>query len=150
MVGSYFAENTHGLRPGKIIQRNLQTAKNSQFDVILMNLFLPDKSGIKAVTALKELFRKFRSLYLSLKGRRKLHTKLCEMGAQGFIRNQTLESYSAAAVIYQAFKRQNTILEIHESQRQLSTLVQNLPGFAYRCYNDLEWTMKYISGDVRT
>ncbi|MCX8070240.1 MAG: diguanylate cyclase, partial [Thermodesulfovibrionales bacterium] len=36
-------------------------------------------------------------------------------------------------------------LAIRESQRRLSTLVNNLPGIAYRCRNDINWTMEYIS-----
>jgi PAS domain S-box-containing protein len=30
---------------------------------------------------------------------------------------------------------------LHESQRALETLVGNLPGFAYRCAQDIDWTM---------
>lgn len=32
-----------------------------------------------------------------------------------------------------------------ESERRLSTLVSNLPGVAYRCLNDGDWTIEYIS-----
>lgn len=35
--------------------------------------------------------------------------------------------------------------ELSESQRTLSTLMSNLPGMAYRCLNDKEWTMKFVS-----
>jgi len=34
---------------------------------------------------------------------------------------------------------------LKESQRQLSTLMSNLPGMAYRCKNDPEWSMEFIS-----
>ena len=34
---------------------------------------------------------------------------------------------------------------LRESQRVLSTLMSNLPGMAYRCANDRDWTMEYIS-----
>ena len=34
---------------------------------------------------------------------------------------------------------------LQESQRQLSTLLGNLPGMAYRCSNDRQWTMAYVS-----
>ena len=32
-----------------------------------------------------------------------------------------------------------------ENQRFLSTLIGNLPGMVYRCYNDDDWTMDYVS-----
>lgn len=34
---------------------------------------------------------------------------------------------------------------LEESQRQLSTLMSNLPGIAYRCRNDIDWTMEFVS-----
>ena len=36
-------------------------------------------------------------------------------------------------------------IALNESERQLSTLISNLPGFVYRCANDKNWTMYYIS-----
>lgn len=36
-------------------------------------------------------------------------------------------------------------LELIESRRMLATLMNNLPGIAYRCLNDTNWTMEFIS-----
>ena len=36
-------------------------------------------------------------------------------------------------------------LALLESERRLSTLMSNLPGMAYRCLNDENWTMEFIS-----
>ncbi len=35
---------------------------------------------------------------------------------------------------------------LQESERRLSTLMNNLPGMAYRCRNDPSWTMEIVSG----
>lgn len=39
----------------------------------------------------------------------------------------------------------NNEQRIRESERALSTLMGNLPGIAYRCRNDEQWTMEFIS-----
>ena len=35
--------------------------------------------------------------------------------------------------------------DLVEKQRVLSTLMSNLPGLAYRCQNDADWTMEFLS-----
>ncbi len=37
-----------------------------------------------------------------------------------------------------------------ESERRLSTLIDNLPGFIYRCRNDRTWTMLFMSDGCKT
>ena len=39
--------------------------------------------------------------------------------------------------------------ELKDRQRTLTTLISNLPGFVYRCANDRDWTMEYISDGCR-
>ena len=35
--------------------------------------------------------------------------------------------------------------DLRENERALATLISNLPGIAYRCRNDPDWTMEFIS-----
>ncbi|MEW6197939.1 MAG: PAS domain-containing protein [Planctomycetota bacterium] len=39
---------------------------------------------------------------------------------------------------------------LRESERTLATLMDNLPGMAYRCRNDPQWTMQFVSQGCRT
>lgn len=38
---------------------------------------------------------------------------------------------------------------ILESQRAIATILSNLPGMAYRCRNDHDWTMEYVSAGCK-
>jgi PAS domain S-box-containing protein len=44
-----------------------------------------------------------------------------------------------------AIERRRSEEALRESQRTLSTLMSNLPGMAYRCLNDPDWTMEFVS-----
>jgi len=48
-------------------------------------------------------------------------------------------------IIRDITERKNSEKALRESQRTLSTLMSNLPGMAYRCANDQDWTLEYVS-----
>jgi PAS domain S-box-containing protein len=45
----------------------------------------------------------------------------------------------------QILKRGEIETRLRESERQMSVLMSNLPGMAYRCRNDQDWTMLFVS-----
>lgn len=46
-------------------------------------------------------------------------------------------------------RRRKVERDLRESQRALLTLMNNLPGMAYRCLDDANWTMEYVSAGCR-
>jgi diguanylate cyclase (GGDEF)-like protein/PAS domain S-box-containing protein len=51
-------------------------------------------------------------------------------------------------IVMDITKRKRSELALRESQRQLSTLIHNLPGIAYRCLVDAPWLLDYVSEGV--
>jgi PAS domain S-box-containing protein len=48
-------------------------------------------------------------------------------------------------VFHNITEQKRTETELKESRRRLNTLMDNLPGMAYRCQNDHSWTMEFVS-----
>ncbi len=57
----------------------------------------------------------------------------------------TYEKGKFATIFTEITDRIKTQQELSESRRMLFTLMSNLPGIAYRCKNDSNWTMEFIS-----
>jgi diguanylate cyclase (GGDEF)-like protein/PAS domain S-box-containing protein len=56
----------------------------------------------------------------------------------------------AFAMITDITERKRSGDALFDSQRRLETLMGNLPGMVYRCRNDHDWTMEFMSVGVRT
>lgn len=49
------------------------------------------------------------------------------------------------SIIRNITSRKKQELLLRDSRKKLSTLMSNLPGMAYKCLNDDEWTMQFVS-----
>ncbi len=49
----------------------------------------------------------------------------------------------------EVIERRRTEIELLDSRRQMFTLLQNLPGMAYRCRNDEDFTMEFVSQGIK-
>ena len=53
--------------------------------------------------------------------------------------------HAKVVLAHDVTERRELLRSFQESQVRLETLVSNLPGMAYRCQNDPNWTMTYVS-----
>jgi len=56
-----------------------------------------------------------------------------------------LPSGEIAAIYQDTSLQRQAEAALRESQRELATLMGNLPGMAYRCRNDRDWTVHFVS-----
>jgi PAS domain S-box-containing protein len=61
------------------------------------------------------------------------------------LRDARGEYCGSFAVVTDISARRDTELALRRSERRLAMLMSNLPGMAYRCRNDPEWTMEFVS-----
>jgi PAS domain S-box-containing protein len=62
-----------------------------------------------------------------------------------YVRDKQGEVVNYLAVVKDITERRRAEDSHRESERRLFTLLSNLPGIAYRCRNDADWTMEFIS-----
>jgi len=55
------------------------------------------------------------------------------------------DQYGHICLVQDITERKTMEEALHESERSKSVFLSNLPGLAYRCYYDREWTMQYVS-----
>lgn len=58
---------------------------------------------------------------------------------------QRRKSETEERIRHEMADRARAEVELIESRRAMETLLSNLPGMAYRCLNDADWTMKFVS-----
>ena len=64
-------------------------------------------------------------------------------------RNEAGEATHMIGTIQDITERRQAEQALQESERRLSTLMANLPGMAYRCRTDAQWTMEFVSEGCR-
>ncbi|MCG8487851.1 MAG: PAS domain S-box protein [Chromatiales bacterium] len=65
-----------------------------------------------------------------------------------WLKNDLSMLSTVADLMSGAIRRQNIVADLRSSRRTLSTLLNNLPGAAYRCKNDQYWSMQFISEGI--
>ena len=69
------------------------------------------------------------------------------------IRDITEQKRNEAEIIQHRMELQSQVqkrtTELEENRRILSNLISNLPGAVYRCWNDEDWTMLFMSDGIR-
>lgn len=72
-------------------------------------------------------------------------TPLTILASVNQLKDESGKPMGVVAINRDITERKRTEQALQESQRTLSTLMSNLPGIAYRCRNDRQWTMLFVS-----
>lgn len=137
-------------------------AEDKSINLLLLDLNITD--GFKLLEFLKEDegFNALRTIILTNSGESENEIKALKLGAVDYIRKplypDTLkERIGLHTTLLRIKQTRETTLPrenipcksieeaLHESERRQSVFLHHLPGLAYRCDYDRDWTMKYVS-----
>ncbi len=65
------------------------------------------------------------------------------------VRDEADQTIGPSSAVFQQGRRKVTKQQLEERQRQMATLLSNLPGMAYRCINNRDWTLSFASDGCR-
>lgn len=123
-------------------------------DIVIADFNLPQFDGLRVLEVVKATGKRIPVIVVSGALGEEAAVAVVRSGALDFLLKDRLARLPAA--IRQALERTRLEREaaesrqaLAESQRVLATLASNLPGMAYRCANDENWTMLYASEGCR-
>ncbi|NLY92329.1 MAG: EAL domain-containing protein [Firmicutes bacterium] len=126
-------------------------------NLLILDLDVPNMNGFQVLEVLKkdERFRELRTIILTDNEELDNEIKGLKLGAVDYIRKPIhmaslkarIDLHVALLRAQQALEREHKAIEkaLHESERSKSVFLSHLPGLAYRCKYDPDWTMQYVS-----
>ena len=124
--------------------------------LLLLDYRLPDMTGKQILDLLTQRRRRVPFTIITGRGDEKIAVEMMKLGAVDYIvKDSTFLDLlprrikRACREIEQARRLVQAEEALQRSEQQLHTLMDNLPGVAYRCRNDQDWRMEFISRGCR-
>ncbi|SCZ57829.1 ATP-binding protein [Thiohalomonas denitrificans] len=121
-------------------------------DVVLLDLNLGESRGLDTFHRVQTFAPETPIVVLTGLADDEVAVQAIRQGAQDYLIKEDLDFRQLGRALRFALERQRVRearLSLRESERRLSTLMANLPGMAYRCENDEQWTMIFVSEGAR-
>ena len=160
-------EDDHGV--GQLIQRTLERngllttrvvkgaeaierISQGQYCLLLLDYQLPDMTGKQVVEMLSKTQRLVPFVMMTGQGDERIAVEMMKLGARDYV----VKDAAFIDLLPQVVKRVvreisaekklvETEAKLLEAKRSIFTLLSNLPGMAYRCQNDSDRTMTFVS-----
>ena len=119
-------------------------------DCVVSDYDMPGTDGLELLEAVRERDPELPYILFTGKGSEEIASDAISAGVTDYLQKEaSAEQFTVLSNrIEHAVSERRTEIALQESERMLSTLVSNLPGIVYRCRNEPEWPMEYMSGNV--
>jgi PAS domain S-box-containing protein len=114
-------------------------------DVVVLDLGLPDSGGLRTFDRVRREAPSVPIVILSHVDDEAVAIEAARRGAQDYLVKGYMDAHALGRAIRYAVERARAEAALNESRRALATLMNNLPGMAYRCKVNSSWTMEFVS-----
>ncbi len=129
-------------------KKAIERAIKEEFHVFVSDYQMPEMDGLVLLKQLRKKGINIPFIILTAEREEEIAIKAINLGADRYLRKNTeceLIAKEIEAIAKSSAEKRNTLEALKESERVLSTLLSNLMGMAYRCKNEKNWTMKFVS-----
>ncbi len=118
-----------------------------EIDCIVSDYDMPQMNGLEFLEAVRETHPDLPFILFTGKGSEEIASEAISAGVTDYLQKGVgTDQYTLLANrIERAVGEQRTVDALEESERVLSTLMNNLPGIVYRARNERHWPMSFVS-----
>ncbi len=134
-------------------KKALKILDEERFEVVITDYNMPEMNGLELLKKIKEKFPDLPVIFYTGQGNEEVAREAFMTGVSDYLTKGSFEIApweKLTNAINNAVKRKMSEEEIGESRRKFETLIQNISGMVYRCKNDRDWTMEFVSENTAT
>jgi len=125
----------------------LERLRSDAFDCVVSDHDMPEMNGLEFLKAVRAEFPELPFILFTGKGNEEIASDAISAGVTEYLQKDVgSDQYTVLANrIRRAVGETRAKAALEESERQLSTLISNLPGMVYRARNEPGWPIEFVS-----
>jgi len=127
----------------------LQRLSEKRIDCVVSDYQMPNMDGLELLERVREQYPALPFILFTGEGSEDIASEAISAGVTDYLQKAAdADQFTLLANrIENAVDRVRTEQRFEENQRRFRTLLRNVPGMAYRCRPDQQWSMEFVSDD---
>jgi PAS domain S-box-containing protein len=133
-------------------EAGLEALATHDVDCVVSDYDMPGTNGLEFLEAVREDYPDLPFVLFTGKGNEEIASEAISAGVTDYLQKDVgTDQYAVLANrVRNAVDHERSKRALGERDRRLTTLIENLPGMAYRCRNEPDWPMEFVEGEVES
>ncbi|MDY6764352.1 MAG: PAS domain-containing protein [Halobacteria archaeon] len=129
------------------VAEGLEILQEREIDCVVSDYDMPEINGLSFLEKVRSEHPDMPFILFTGKGSEEIASEAISAGVTDYLQKKSgTEQYELLANRIKNYVSQRRAEEeLQERERMFSTLISNLPGMVYRCRNEPEWPMEFVS-----